>query len=58
VVETPLDSMGDIRRKKVDAEQLLVVKKEMGITFTLADGRVLNKLVVAKDMDVKNRRIR
>lgn len=58
VPETHLDSMGDIRRKKVDVEQLLVVEKEVGITFTLADARVVDKLVVSKEVDVKNRRIR
>lgn len=58
VPETPINLMGDLRRKKVDAEHLLEVAKKDGITFTLADGRVVDRLVVSEDADVANREIR
>jgi hypothetical protein len=39
----------------VEAEHLLRVDKEAGITFTLPDGRVVDKLVELEDVDVANR---
>lgn len=57
VSETPIMLMGDLRRKKAEAEHLLEVAKEYGITYTLADGRVVDRLVVIEDVEVANRDI-
>lgn len=55
VPETPSNLMGDLRRKKADVEHLLRVEKDAGITFTMADGAVVDRLVVLEDVDVENR---
>jgi hypothetical protein len=55
VPDTPLEEMRDERGKEVDAERLLGVEKELGITFSMADGRVVDRMVVAKDVDFGRR---
>jgi hypothetical protein len=55
VPETPKELMGYLHRKRTDAEHLLKVDKEDGITFTMADGTVVDRLVVLEDVDVENR---
>jgi hypothetical protein len=55
VPDTPLEEMGEERGKEVDAERLLGVEKELGITFSMEDGRVVDRMVVAKDVDVGKR---
>jgi len=47
--------MGDLRRKKAEAEHLLKVDKEVGVTFTMADGTVVDRLVAMEDVGSENR---
>jgi len=55
VPETPTNLMGDLRRKKAEAEHLLKVDKEVGVTFTMADGTVVDRLVAMEDVGSENR---
>jgi hypothetical protein len=58
VLVTPIVLMGYFPRKKADVEHLLRVDKEARITFTLADGRVVDRMVVLEEVDVAKRVIR
>lgn len=53
VPETPTNLMGDSRRKRAEVEHLLNVEKEAGVTFTMADGTVVDRLVVMEDVDTE-----
>jgi len=50
--------MGDFPRMKAEAEHLIRVDKEAGVTFTMADGTVVDRMVDLEEVDVAKRVIR